>query len=258
MFKQTEHQRALMCMEVWGGNRQVLRTVDMPDLQAWVYSNPLATKSGGDVYYFSVCGREVLSRVVLAEVSGHGADVSAPAEVLHALIGKHINTWDETDFVKELNRSFRNRASNGNYATAIVFGFPRSTGKAVFTNAGHLPPLWYQSGSQSWTFLNEETCDDNCDIEGVPVGLIPGTHYRQNVIQFGASDMLILYTDGITEAENGSGEMLGRDRLLDWFRLAPTDNPAAAGQYLLDRLNDFRSHNPIDDETIIAISQAVS
>jgi sigma-B regulation protein RsbU (phosphoserine phosphatase) len=257
MFERSEQPRALTCREVWGGNRQVLRTVDMPDFQAWVYSNPLATKTGGDVYSFSVCGQEdVLSRVVLADVSGHGSEVSARAEELRALIRLEINTWDQTDFVKELNRSFRNPAPNGNYATAIVFGFPRGTGKAVFTNAGHLPPLLYQSGSQRWTFLNDETSDDNCEIEDVPVGLIPGTNYRQNAIFFGASDILILYTDGISEAENGSGEMLGRDRLLSWFRLAPTDSPSAAGQFLLDRLNEFRSHNPIDDETIIAISQA--
>lgn len=242
-------------MEVWGGNREVLRTVDLPGLQAWVYSNPLGTKSGGDVHYFSVCGQEVLSRIALADVSGHGAEVSARAEVLHGLIQKHINTWDQSDFVKELNSSFGGSGSGASYATALVLGFLRGQGEVVFTNAGHPPPLWYQSSLQRWRFLDEDACDNNCAVEGLPVGLIEGTNYRQNLIQPDPSDILILYTDGITESENSSGEMLGLDGLLGWVRLAPSDNAVAAGQFLLDRLSDFRRENRSDDETMIAIQR---
>jgi len=56
-------------------------------------------------------------------------------------------------------------------------------------------------------------------------------------------DILILYTDGITEAQDGFGDMLGRDRLMTWARMAPTDSPSSAGQFLLRRLSEFRRDN---------------
>jgi sigma-B regulation protein RsbU (phosphoserine phosphatase) len=92
-------------------------------------------------------------------------------------------------------------------------------------------------------------------MDGLPVGLVSGTDYRQTVIQLEPADILVLYTDGITEAEDDSGEMLGRDRLMEWARTAPIDGPAAVGQSLLSRLRQFRRGNLVDDETIIAIQR---
>ena len=259
MIQVNERQHALVCMEVWGGNRYVMRTVELSGLTAWVYSNPVGARDGkgggGDVHYLSVCGQAMLSRVALADVSGHGAEVSAPAEVLHALMREHINTWDQTDFVRGLNKSFRGCVANGKYATAAVLGVLRDTGETAFTNAGHLPPLWYRSRNATWNWLDEEACEGNCGLDGLPVGLIPGTDYRQTLIQLDPADILVLYTDGITEAEDAFGEMLGRDRLMEWVRTAPIDGPAAVGQFLLSRLGEFRKDNLIDDETIIAIQR---
>src|SRR4051794_38011151 len=99
MMIEVQGKHALACMEVWGGNRGVTRTVELSNLTAWVYSNPVGARHrGGDVHYLSICGHAVLSRVALADVSGHGAAVSAPANVLHALMREHVNTWDQTEF----------------------------------------------------------------------------------------------------------------------------------------------------------------
>jgi serine phosphatase RsbU (regulator of sigma subunit) len=254
MIQPDDRQHALACMEVWGGNRSVVRTVELPELTAWVYSKPLEAEHGGDVHYLSVCGQAVLSRVVLADVSGHGVQVSASAQLLHSLMREHINTWDQTEFVSELNRSFRNCVTEGKYATAVIFGILRGTGETAFTSAGHLPPLWYRSKSNNWEWLDAEACQ-SCGVDGLPVGLIPGTTYRQTLIQLQPDDILVIYTDGITEAEDSFGDMLGRDRLMAWARSAPTDNPAAAGGFLLERLSNFRRENLTDDETIIAIQR---
>jgi sigma-B regulation protein RsbU (phosphoserine phosphatase) len=248
-------------MEVSGGNRSVMRTVELAGLTVWVYSNTAGAEDGkrggggGDVYYISECGQAILSRVALADVSGHGAEVNAPAQVLHALMREHSNTWDQTDFVRGLNQSFRGCVARGKYATAVVLGILRDTGETAFTNAGHLPPLWYRSRSRRWDWLDEEPCRGACRVDGLPVGLISGTDYRQTVIQLEPADILVLYTDGITEAEDASGEMLGRDRLMEWARAAPIGGPAAVGQSLLSRLGEFRKGNLVDDETIIAIQR---
>jgi len=255
MIQVKERHETLVCMEVWGGNRSVTRSIQLPDLTAWVYSKPVGVEDGGDVHYLSVCGQSVLSRVVLADVSGHGAEVGVTARLLHALMREHINSWDQTEFVRALNKSFRGCAARGKYATAVILGILRSTGETAFTNAGHLPPLWYRSKSRTWEWLDDNACLQQCGVEGLPVGLIQSTTYRQTLIQLQPEDMLVLYTDGITEAEDLSGDMLGRQRLMDWARTAPTDKPADTGQFLLRRLNDFRQDNCTDDETIIVIQR---
>ncbi len=256
MIQLEERQQTLACLEVWGSNRSVIRTVELPELTAWVYSQPAESEDGGDVHYLSVCGQAFLSRVVLADVSGHGKQVSDSAQLLHELMREHINTWDQTDFVRGLNKSFRGCVSRGKYATAVILGILRGTGETAFTNAGHLPPLWYRSKSKSWEWLDEETCVRNCPVEGLPIGLIQGTTYHQTLIQLQPDDILILYTDGITEAVDSLGDMVGRDRLLAWARNAPTDSSASAGGFLLQRLMEFRKENLTDDETIIAVQRS--
>jgi phosphoserine phosphatase RsbU/P len=247
---------ALACMEVWGGNRFVERTVELADLTAWVYSSPAGTPDGGgDVHYLSVCGQSVLSRVVVADVSGHGRQVSPSAQLLHELMREHINTWDQTEFVRSLNKSFRDCIGNGKYATAAILGVLRGSGETAFTNAGHLPPLWFHAKEGTWNWLDEEACRGNCGKEGLPVGLIQGTEYHQTMIQLAPSDILVLYTDGITEAEDASGNMLERPGLMTWIRHAPVDSPEAVGQFLLGRLREFRKTS-VDDETIIALQRS--
>ena len=56
-------------------------------------------------------------------------------------------------------------------------------------------------------------------------------------------------------AQDGFGDMLGRDRLMTWARMAPTDSPSSAGEFLLRRLSEFRRDNFTDDETIITIQK---
>ena len=256
MIEVTEQEHTLACLEVWGSNRNIIRTVELPELPAWVYSKPAEAEHGGDVHYLSVCGQSVLSRVVLADVSGHGAQVSKSAQVLQRLMREHINTWDQTEFVRELNKAFRHSVTSGKFATAVIFGIIRGSGETTFTSAGHLPPLWYRANRKTWEWLDHEACNNReCGLDGLPVGLIEGTRYRQTLLQLEPDDMLVLYTDGITEAQDGFGDMLGRDRLMAWTCMAPVDDAASTGQSLLMRLNEFRRDNFTDDETLIVIQK---
>jgi sigma-B regulation protein RsbU (phosphoserine phosphatase) len=230
--------------------------VELAGINAWVYSNPLGrAEAGGDLHFLSICNLGILTRVALADVSGHGHGVSALADQLHGLMQKYIEAWDQSAFVRELNLAFHQGAANATYATVAVLGYYRSKGQLVFTNAGHLPPLWYHYGDGSWGWLEESRSSRRGQIAGLPVGLIRGTDYRQTVVTLAASDVLVLYTDGITEAQNGSGGELGRERLREWVRDLPVDSPAAIGEGLLDRLTRFRHGPPRDDETLIVLQR---
>ena len=252
-----EEPYSLGCNEVWGGNSKVARTVTLSGLVAWVYSSPLKSDRGGDLHYLSVCDyaifSRVLSRVLLADVMGHGQGVSTVAEQLHSMMEHHINTWDQSDLIKELNQSFRNGISGVQYATLVILGYNSTNSQLAFTNAGHPPPLWYRGAHNTWTWLDDTSASSSDKVEGLPVGLIPGTEYRQMVVPLAVSDRLMLYTDGITDAESISGEQLGRDRLLEWAELLPVGSVAEAGQAMIDRVDKFRSAPPTDDESLIVL-----
>ena len=66
----------MQCMEVWGGNQVVNSSVVMAGLDAWVYSKPYGgSDGGGDVYYVSACATGRITRLLVADVAGHGAPV---------------------------------------------------------------------------------------------------------------------------------------------------------------------------------------
>jgi sigma-B regulation protein RsbU (phosphoserine phosphatase) len=251
--KETLH--TLMCSEVWGGNRKIVRAVQLPSVTAWVASVPLNEgEGGGDLYYMSVCDHDVISRVALADVSGHGRRVSTTAETLQRLMRENINVWDQSDFMRGLNDAFVLSGQN-KYATAIVLSFDRITGRLIFSNAGHLPPLWYHARRKTWGWLKENDDPLASKSSGLPIGLIPGTDYRQTVVKLEPCDLLVLHTDGVTEAENDGGKSLDREQLLKWAREAATDSPEALGRALLQRLESFQGKCRNDDETLLVLQR---
>ena len=177
----------LACLEVWGGNRRANHSVELPGLAGWIYSDPVETAElGGDVHYISVCSKGIISRFALADVSGHGRSSSVMAQLLRKLIRKHINTWDQSELMRELSESLRNTKRNGEqYATATLFAYYRPTRELVFTNAGHPAALWYHAKTGTWDWLESATPFAR-SVEGLPLGLIPGTDYVQVAVQLKA------------------------------------------------------------------------
>ena len=79
-------------MEIWGGIEPVEPTRPTPGLDLWVFSRPFqGDEQGGDVYYVTLCGGGLITRIVVADVSGHGASVAEFSSSLRTLLRKNIN-----------------------------------------------------------------------------------------------------------------------------------------------------------------------
>jgi len=246
------------CTEVWGGNNVADDFVEVPGLRGWVHSRPLEpSTTGGDVYYFSVCDKGLLSRVVLADVKGHGETVGAIAAMLQRLLRKHMNTVDQSVLMREISDAFGGENDGSiRYATAAVLGYHCKTGELVFANAGHPPALWYRASRKTWDWLHERTPYAVATLAGVPLGLIEGTDYEQTAVQLAEGDLLILYTDGITECENEAGVELGYDGLLELVRELPVAPSMATGQALLSAIQLFQgSARSLDDQSVVVLRQ---
>ena len=244
----------LACLEVRGGNRSAVYGVDLPGLRAWVSCQPLYPAThGGDLYYLSVCSRGSVSRVTIADVAGHGEIVSTAAANLRDALREHADHWDQSALIRQLNDSFLKGSIGGKFATAFLLSHYAETGELLFTNAGHMPPLWYRAALGEWSFLEDATPYSR-EIADLPLGLIAGTAYNQTAVKLEPGDLLVLYTDGINEAADDAGEQLGLERLLAIARGLPKESAAAAGQSLLAAVKAFRGlAPPADDETVVAL-----
>jgi serine phosphatase RsbU (regulator of sigma subunit) len=248
----------LACTEVWGGNNIADELVKLPGLVGLIHSKPAEPGStGGDLYYLSVCDKSVLSRVVLADVAGHGEAVGGIATNLRTLLKKYINTFDQSALMRELNEAFRSKNEDlTQYATAAVLSYYCRTGELIFASAGHPPTLWYHANQKTWDWLHERTPHTAKMFEGLPLGLIHGTEYEQTRVRLAEGDLLILYTDGITECADKADRELGYEGLLKLLRSVPVEPSIATASALVTAVEEFRGSTPcLDDQSVIVLQR---
>jgi len=85
-----------------------------------------------------------------------------------------VDQWDQSALSRQLNDTFLNTAKRASYATAFLASFYSDSAELLFTNAGHLPPLWYRAAAAEWALLNDSTPLSK-EILDLPLGIIAGT-----------------------------------------------------------------------------------
>jgi phosphoserine phosphatase RsbU/P len=241
---------SMRCMEISGGSQAIEEAVSMPGLDLWVFSKPhLGSSSGGDVHYLSLCGGGVISRLIIADVSGHGERVAEFSAFLRGLMRQNINKKSQTELVRTLNRKFTEMAQFRRFATAIVATYLATRRSLTICNAGHPRPLWYRAGADRWELLDHS-------VQGagnLPLGLDDETHYRQFALDLAPGDMILFYTDALTEAADSIGQMLGESGLQEIASDIGPGAPDEFGRELLSRLERHRNGRPADDDATVLV-----
>jgi sigma-B regulation protein RsbU (phosphoserine phosphatase) len=138
----------------------------------------------------------------------------------------------------------------------VLVGLHAPSGQLVLTNGGHPPPLWFHHASGQWELLSSACATCTEPLLDLPLGIIPGTDYHQSLVQLEPGDLLILYSDGVAEAQNPDGAMLGEPGLLKLATSLPTGSAAAAGQALLAAVAAYRDGTAVnDDETVVTLQR---
>jgi sigma-B regulation protein RsbU (phosphoserine phosphatase) len=245
--------RRLACAETWAGNNETASLVELPGVTAWVYSVPVGSDHvGGDVHYVSVCPSCIVSRIALADVSGHGQTVAMLGEKLRELMQLYLRDLEQIALMRDLNQALREDFGDSHYATMVAVGWHGRRGLLVMTNAGHPPPLWYRASRDEWSWLEAPRAGERGRVSGVPLGLLPDVTYDRLVVRPQSGDVVLLYSDGASEATNPAGLELGRDGLIDLVRAVDFGPPEALGTQLTSALRAFRGEGePQDDQTII-------
>ncbi len=211
--------RHLECAETWASNKRTASLVELPGLTAWVHSVPVGPgRAGGDVHYVSVCPSCIVSRIALADVSGHGRAVAVFSEKLRALMQQYLRALEQTALMRDLNHALRAELGDAHYATMVALGWHGRRGLVVMTNAGHPPPLWYRASRDEWSWLETQRATERERPAGVPLGLLADVTYLRLVVKPQSGDLIVLYSDGVSEATSPAGNELGRDGLMNMAR----------------------------------------
>jgi len=246
----------LQCAEIWAGSDRTATLLELPGLRVWVWSIPAGPgQSGGDIHYVSVCPSCIVSRVALADVSGHGEAVRAVAEKVRELMGQYLTALEQGALMRDLNRAIQ-ELDGVHYATMVALGWHGRRGLIELTNAGHPPPCLYRAAYGEWSWLESRRPEQPGVPVGAPLGLFASVKFKRTLLKPQEGDLVVLYSDGVSETMNSLGDELGRDGLLRMLRALDSRSPEVFGLQLTSALRAFRGgKEPTDDETILVLQR---
>jgi phosphoserine phosphatase RsbU/P len=245
----------MQCMEVWGGNKATWSQFSVPGLDLWVHSEPFrSSDGGGDVYYLSSCASGRITRMLLADVSGHGASVAPVAVALRDLMRQNINFIKQTHLVASLNSQFESIAATGCFATAVVSTFFSPTRTLSVCNAGHPLPLFRDANSGLWRSSVAGT--DEEARNNMPIGIVDDGGYRSTKLRLEVNNMVLTYTDSLSESMDVDGKMLGTQGVCDIVNSLNSLSPELLIPSLLAAIRGLNSDNLLSDDTTVMLLRA--
>ncbi|MCU1307218.1 MAG: Serine phosphatase RsbU, regulator of sigma subunit [Acidobacteriaceae bacterium] len=199
-----EGRRYQQELTIAAGIQQRLMTVTIPELSyATLSAKNLPCRDIGGDFYDIVNDDQGLT-VVVTDVSGKGISAAILASILQGLIYSQVVAQVPLrDIVTSANKFLCERVHGEKYATAIILRLTPE-GAVEFVNCGHVPPVLVRNGK------SERMTDAS-----MPLGLLDFATYESAVCKLEVGDRLILVTDGVTEAEDCTGEFFGDERLED-------------------------------------------
>ena len=168
-------------------------------------------KSVGGDYYDYLPQPDGRLGLVIADVSGHNVGAALlMAETRTLIRARNGQSGSPAALIAELNSFFYEDLSRAElFVTMFYLEYHPGLRSAVFASAGHSPPLvWRQA---------DASCE-RLDAEGLILGVRREFPYEEKLLQFAPGDLLLLYTDGIIEASNQSGELFGEERLTELLK----------------------------------------
>jgi serine phosphatase RsbU (regulator of sigma subunit) len=205
-------------------------------------SSVASAQVGGD-YYDAIAVDDRCWSGVVADVSGKGVSSALLAALLQgALIPATNEAAVLARRLERLNAFLLDRTGGEKYATVFYCLFDRG-GRLDYVNAAHCPPIVVRP--------NGETAE--LAATGVPVGLLEGTTYELAACQLSPGDKLVVYTDGVTEAQNASGAFFGRRRLFDLVRTQAAASAAELHDAIQGAVRDFTEGAPQSDDITLVV-----
>ena len=206
---------------------------------------------GGDLYDFFDLGHKQLG-VLCADVSGKGVSAALMMANLQAIAHAHVGAFPDGSaqppalFVQRLNEAFVGRFGSNRYATLFWAEYDAQTSILRYVNAGHEPPILIRPNGEI----------ERLDTSGFPVGMFARVEYASTELRVEAGSNIVIFTDGLADAQTPTGEEFGDDRVIDCCRRFAG---ALSAEQLVERLMQAATSWSVgaerfDDTTVVVIA----
>lgn len=217
--------------------------------------NP-ARMVSGDYYDFQALDER---RVALAigDVAGKGISAALLMATVQSALRTEIRNQLKgggdceaviscSQLVSHLNQHLYAHTTPEKYATFCFGVYDEVESVLTYTNAGHLPPILLRNGENS-----------TLDVNGTVVGAFPFSRYQESSLKLESGDLLLFYTDGITEAENAYGEQFGEERLCELLHRHTESSPDEILKMIIAGVSEWTNSPDLQDDMTLLVLQRI-
>ena len=200
-----------------------------------------AKEVGGDLYDFKLDGHSLY--MLVGDVSGKGIPASLVMSITKYAFRFLSNMdLDVAQLVSKVNDSVCDGNDTGMFVTLFLGRLNLDTGELLYCNAGHNPVVIVPPSGQA-RFLETKS--------NIALGVFSGFPYELQSVKLEKNTRLLLYTDGVTEAERADKSLFGEERLLRWADTTESFDAATACKDLLDCVKEYTAGNEQNDDITI-------
>jgi sigma-B regulation protein RsbU (phosphoserine phosphatase) len=202
---------------------------------------------GGDYYDFLELPKERFG-IAIGDVSGKGIGAALMMASLGAsLRGQASVVQDIAELIKRVSNLVYGASSLSRYATFFYAEYEPKSRRLLYVNAGHNPPFIVRQSNNGGPVYRLEP-------GGPPVGLLPGSSYEQGSFPLEPGDLVVLFTDGISESMNSGNEEWGEERLVDLAKTCADLSALEAMNRIMAAAQTFAAGAPqYDDMTVVIL-----
>jgi len=228
--------------------QQRLFPQNLPHLDSLDYAGHCrpALGVGGDYYDFLALPGGQLG-IAIADVSGKGIPAALLMASLQASVRGQAQSGDVAGLMTGVNRLVYDASPANRYATFFYAQYDPQTRVLTWSNGGHNPPILLRDGE----VIRLET-------GGPVVGLFPRCAYQQDSIALQCGDLLVFFTDGMSEAENPAAEEWGEDALIEAARGCRELVPQQIIEHLMHAADAFAAGAPQHDDMTLVVARVIS
>jgi sigma-B regulation protein RsbU (phosphoserine phosphatase) len=225
------------------------RTEDWEPVRLATVYRP-AEQVSGDFYDAFRAGNGRIA-IVMGDVSGKGVPAALVMGVIHGAV--RSSAWSESTAEHEresgeLNLLLCENASGARYSSMFWCYYEPLTRRLSYVNAGHCPPLLVGDRGHGIEIVRL--------VAGGPVlGILPAARYEQARCEVRPGDVLVLYSDGLSEATNPAGEEYGESRLREFLATAPAGSPDDIRDAILASASAFLGPAPPRDDVTLVVAK---
>jgi sigma-B regulation protein RsbU (phosphoserine phosphatase) len=246
-----EHQRVTQELSLAGRVQAGFLPQDPPVISGWDFAAGLvpAGETSGDFYDFIPLPDGRLG-ILVADVSGKGLGPALYMTLCRTLVRVFASEHrDRPDIVLQaVNERVMSDVKSDFFATTFYGILDPASGLLTYCNAGHLPPYLFRSPGGAGR--------DQLPTTGIPIGVMAGEHWERKAVQVNPGDLMVLYSDGVTDAENPAGDWFGKERMLAAVETNADQGAAQVHHAILDAVATFvAGGRRTDDLTLVVLAR---